>query len=70
MKSLQWETVGALRDQRSRLLLHDSSSEEVKAVGRHLPEHLRRVLPGQAGLMQRAVLAQPRIACVGTPPVC
>jgi hypothetical protein len=56
--------------QRSRLLLHDSSSEEVEAISRHLPEHLRRVLPGQAGLMQRAALAQLQIASVGTPPVC
>ena len=33
--------------QRVRLLLHTASSDHLEAVGRHLPNHLLRVLPLQ-----------------------
>jgi len=36
-----YNTVGL----RARLLLHASSSEHLEAISRHLPQHLRRVLP-------------------------
>jgi hypothetical protein len=48
--------------QRTRLLLHASCSEDLEAISRHLPEHLRRVLPGEATLIQRAALARLRIS--------
>jgi len=30
---------------RARLLLHACSSEHLEAIGQHLPQHLRRLLP-------------------------
>ncbi len=56
--------------QRSRLLLHASSSEDLEAVSRHLPEHLRHVLPEGVRSTRHAPLAQLQIATARTPPVC
>jgi hypothetical protein len=56
--------------QRSRLLLHASSSEDLEAIGHHLPEHLRRVLPEGARSMRDGPPAQLQIASARTPPLC